>query len=322
MSLSELGWEPGALGLRWSAIDPYLSYLRQDGYNVCQYRFGADSGQPGAYCHATLVERRNGSLAEPFFTKYTPLVFEPSPTEKLSRRERQYIRLSSELAECLKGRLGGRSLNLPPEVVDSRPWRWAGYDVLPMHTYYKSLPFDDEETEGSVRNKIRKAKKNGFRCERVYNPLPEGISICLKDAEERQGFAYDLTLRGIERLIEGAGSNKVRVYVCRDPNGSVAATRVVLSWSSQAIDWIAGTQTNRLGSGATQYLMSFMMNELYDDGIDMLDFGGGNIRSIARAKAVWGCSVVTFYQVRPRSIRGTVRGFGEDAASWWRSWVH
>jgi len=82
------------------------------------------------------------------------------------------------------------SIALPPTVVDTQPFYWNKYKVVPQYTYQHDLSGPDSELErqfsSNVRNSIKKATKDGVRIEecRDYDLVKQLVKITFSRREK------------------------------------------------------------------------------------------------------------------------------------------
>jgi len=291
----------------------YKSPLMLEGWlEFNRYKWGvkplrvrlSEEGKELPAIEAVLYLNRRGRIVQPPLNPYLPIAFHPTPTDKITRLYRQWQSMSKLLAEEFVKRGVKGSIAFPPEVVDVRQWQWSGFLAETRFTFYIDLPFDEKICDYSERKQINKALKRDFICEiATKDTFPEVIG-CLVETEKRQVFRYRLNVKDLETALHLVGEETFRVYVTRSSAGEVACARIVLSSSgSRGIDWVAGTKTKFLNSGATQLLISYVLSDLTRQGATGFDFGGANLPTVSAAKAVWGGKLVPYYVVRPLNLR-------------------
>jgi hypothetical protein len=253
---------------------------------------------------AVLYLDKKGRIVQPPLNPYLPVIFYPTPTDKKTRLYRQWINLSKLLVdEFIKRGVRG-AIAFPPEVVDIRQWQWQGFVGEVRYTFYIELPYNIEIADYSERKQIKKAERNGFTCEVATKQTLFEVIECLAETEARQNFSYRLTIRDLEIALELLGEDTFRVYLCRASSGAVASARIVISAPGmRSIDWVAGTKHKFLNSGATQYLIWCILNDISQQGAIGFDFCGANLPTVSAAKADWGGTLTPYYVVRPFNLR-------------------
>jgi hypothetical protein len=157
-----------------------------------------------------------------------------------------------------------------------------------------------------VRRQIATAARSGFTC-----GLTSDIAAaytCIRESQARAGFDYGLREAELVLALSTAGPETFRVYVCYGADGTPAAARVILHQpGGQALDWLVGTRYAYLSSGATQYLLEFVLSDLAAHGALGFDFEGANLPGVAASKATWGGRLVPFFVIEPPGSRSLAR---------------
>lgn len=294
-------------------IEKHQSPLSLDGWlEFNRYKWGVkplklrltEEGKELPAIEAVLYLDKRGRIVQPPLNPYLPVVFYPTPTDKVTRLYRQWMNTSKLLAgEFMKRGVKG-SVAFPPELIDIRQWQWHGYLGEVRYTFYFDLPYDLELADYSQRKQINKATRTGFICETATKDiLPEVIS-CLNETEARQNFTYRLSVKDLELALDFLGEEIFRIYVCRSNFGEVVSVRIVInSPGMRAIDWVAGTKISYLRSGCTQHLFQNVLADLSIKGATGFDHVGANLPTVSAAKAEWGGRLVPYYVVRPLNLR-------------------
>lgn len=202
---------------------------------------------------------------------------------------------------------------LPPEVLDVRPWQWQGFKAAVHYTYTTNFHFNFDLTDHYVRSHSYQCKQDRYHCDRTTD-LKE-VMACLQDIEARAGFQFLLKLDDLKLAQELMGIEHFRVYACFAPNRKMAAVRIVLyTVHTRAIDWVLGTLSTHLRSGAVQCLTKYCIEDLQLAGANNIDFCGANIQGVALAKANWRGLLVSYYNLDEHNIRQLARWIRD----WWR----
>jgi hypothetical protein len=110
-----------------------------------------------------------GFVRNPPFMPHTGLVI-----NNRAQNGATYLSFNKEVLASLTAllnelRYSVLSISLPPAVVDTQPFFWSKYKVIPAYTYRHDLSASDSDIEkryaSNVRNSIRKATKDGVRVE-------------------------------------------------------------------------------------------------------------------------------------------------------------
>lgn len=255
---------------------------------------------------------RKGRITAPRLSPYIPVHFMSTPTSSIARLDRQWLDVGGLLAEEMRRRGLASVVALAPEVVDVRPWQWAGFNVELRYVFHVQLPLSLATVDAAARKRAAKAGRDGYRVERTTRMAE--VVACLQSTQDRQQFHLDLSETDLEVGMQILGPDTLRAYVCYTPEGEPAAARVVLHHpGTRAIDWAAGINSAHLDSGANQLLISEMLHDLHEAGATAFDFSDATLAPVAAMKANWGGELVPVYAVDG----GRVRALARHARDYW-----
>lgn len=245
-----------------------------------------------------------GKIVHPKVSPYIPVSFTSTPTESPARLGRQWLAVSKLMAEDMRDRGLAGGVPLAPEVTDARSWFWADFYTEVRYTYRHDFPFDETLPDSAVRRQIAKARKNGFRTERVTRM--EDVFECLSASANRKEFNTDVDAHDLYLLRDLVGDDHLRVYVGYSPEGEPACGGVMLHRSGgRALYWVFGTKSKYLQTGVTQSTIRYIFDDLERAGATGIDFLGAMLPGVAAMKASWGATLVPYFRVdggRLRSI--------------------
>ena len=245
---------------------------------------------------------RSGRIWQPPGNVYSPVAFQTSPDTGRQRAYAQWAELSQELAAQMAALKVANTVNLAPDVDDVRAWQWQGLLTNVKYTFYQDFPYELAQANQSVRSRMKKARKAGYRTRRADRLID--VFACLNETERRSGFRdpYSPTqLEMVERLL---GKEHLRSYAAYGPHGEVGAAYVVLhNPGGYALAWIISTRTAHLKTGVTQLLHDHVVADLQDAGAAGFDLVGANMETVAAAKASWGPRLVPYYSVQQYGAR-------------------
>jgi hypothetical protein len=268
-------------------------------------KFALDRGdRPGV--EAILLLNGKGKIVCPRTMPYLPISYRPEPGATKYAQHRDYLKVMGKLADEMCRRGIGQALSFSPEISDVRPWQWGGLVAEVRYTFCYDFPFDPNLIYHSTRRNIKATKKKGFTCHRVEKT--EHVFQCLAQAQERQGFNYQISAEALRRIQALMGPEACRAYVGYSPAGEPVATLIALfAPGARALFWLAGMgRTDCAHYGFNEVLYEFTLQDLCGAGATGVDFVGANIPRVATAKARWGGHLVPFYTVEPR-IRNLLR---------------
>jgi len=293
------------------SLDGWLDFNRiKWGVTAVRTQFRAgNSGLPSI--EAVLYLNKAGRIYHPPRNPYMNVSFTPTATKSGCRVSRQWLEAAGLLVEETIDKGLATSMVLPPEIIDSRPWQWAGFRVGVKYTFYIDFPFTLDHAYNSIRTNVRKAVKAGYFCDKTTDM--QDVYGCLKDTEVRKGFEHQLSLHDLELATELLGDEQLRSYVCYSPTGEPASSCVVLHTpGGRSLYWIAGTKTAHLASKATQLMINFVLEDLQSSGAVGVDLVVANIPSVAFMKANWGGRLMPYYVVDAYTLK--------HLAAWIQDW--
>ena len=246
---------------------------------------------------AVVYRTRSGRIWQPPRNVYLPVAFETAPDTGAHRAYTQWTDLAQELAAQTAASGIKNTVNLLPEVTDVRPWQWEGLLTGVKYTLYQNFPYDITQANQSVRSRIKKARKAGYRCGRADSAAD--VFVCLAETEKRSGFDAAYSLEQLEEAQRFVGPEHFRCYTAYAESGEPAASYVVLhNAGGHALAWVISTRTRHLQSGVTQLLHDHVVQDLQDAGAAGFDLAGANTESISAAKAGWGPRLVPYYHLQ------------------------
>ncbi|MGB8954223.1 MAG: GNAT family N-acetyltransferase [Tumebacillaceae bacterium] len=262
---------------------------------------------------AMLYLNPRGRVVRPPLNPYLAVVFQPTSTTHSFRIASQWMKVAQLFVGKMREFGLSRTLFLPPEIGDVRPWQWAGFRTSVRYTYHLDFPYDLRMADTGVRSRVRRAERLGYVCKRTTDV--RAIWECLKATEERQGFDHHLTVEDLELARRCLGDEHLRGYVCYGPQGEPASAAYVLyAPGGKGIGWLHGAKKEHLSDGAVQLLDAFIIKELQESGAIGFDFVGANLPSVATAKSYWGCELIPYYVIEEPGLLAVMRAL----RAWWR----
>lgn len=260
---------------------------------------------------------KKGRIVQPPLNPYLPMVFHPTPTDKVTNLYKQWQRVAKLLVDEFARRGVKGTIAFPPEVVDIRQWQWNGFLAEVRYTFYLNLcEYDFDLVDSSKRRNINKAKRADFTCQIASEDDLADVASCLAETEERKRFKYGLSAKDLQAGISLLGKEVFRVYVCLFKTEVVSAEVIISLPGMRAIAWLAGTKTNFLKSGSPQLLKDFVLRDLLQQGIKDFDFVGANLPGVSLGKAEWGGTLTPYYAIRSFNLR-TVASLGYRIFKHW-----
>lgn len=271
---------------------------------------GNETNQPSL--EVNLFLNKQGKIVRPPMNPYLPIRFKTTSTSNKFRQNAQWLSICKSLMHEFSEHDLSNTIFLPTQIVDIRPWQWAGLRTSVRYTYVVEFPYNLGQADTEVRRKINKAQKHGYVCERTTNM--RHVFECLLETETRQGFTHQLTLADLELALELISEDHLLAYVAYTPSGEPVSAEIILySPGGYGYGWACGNKKEHLKNGVNQYLMHFAMEDLKSNCAKGLDLCGANIPSVAQAKMSWGVNVKPYYTIDSFSI--------QTLTKWSRDWI-
>jgi hypothetical protein len=305
--------EPSALFL-----DGWLQFNREKwGVEPCPRRYTLN-GKEFPALEAVLYLDRRGRVRLPPRNPYLAIRFVPAPGSESSPRRltKQWLALSAQLAEELRGRGTEGSLVLPPGLIDGRAFQWRGFRVEIRYTYVGRLPHDHATIDSDVRRQCKKARRLGYSANRVTDW--EALHRCLVATERAQGFSHRTAGSDLALCAKYLGPEHFYAFGGFAPDGEMVCADLELHVKGGvALGWAQGTCREHLSNGVTQLVNEFVLDRLTEDGAAGADWVGANMESVAAYKAAWGFDLVPFLVLREHTAINAAR----ETASLVHRWV-
>lgn len=227
-----------------------------------------------------------------------------------------YYKAVLRLLAHLKNSFDRIVLYLHPTFDDKVIFLKNGWGVEDRYTYYIDLRDKDRlhaQFDDSLKRQIRKGSKNGFIIE-AGRPWDERFYESWSRTFQRQGIRPPLGRKSFNKVftyLKDSGIEKT--LTAYDKNGCFAAGVIFLIENKKAYYWASTLSEGYESSGINQLLMWEGLQSLSENGIDMLDFVGADIPSIASYKKKFGGVLTRHYAISVRSsIRSRLIGTGKN----------
>lgn len=285
--------------------DPgWIAFVEQKHQLNHRFLTAGTLGDDTAFAQILVFVNSRGKIRTPRLMPYMPVHLQTTQTTSLTKLQRQWLTLGSELARQMRDIGYGGALSLDPQVQDVRPWQWQGTTAEVRYTMTIELPTQVSNFSHSTRKQIKKALRSGYTAELTDDV--DAIVACLRETEERQSFGYGLTADDLLFLRDHMSEGSLRMYLAKSPDGEPASSRVILAPAGGvAIDLVAGTVTGDLRNGVTQLIIAHALEDLATYGTTSFDYGGANIESVAASKMEWGVQLTPFYTISEVNLRST-----------------
>ena len=256
-----------------------------------------------------LSKRYRSQLVTPPLLPHGGFLHRPVDSDNPARWESARNSSASSLIRFLETRYSSIRLTHSPELVDTREFSWAGWDVGPRYTYRLPLPADRQKLwqrlERRTRTAVRKAEKEGYRFRRLDDPelVRRQYELVYSSSPNPGRPPGESAL--VERFARAASdAGLTEMYVAESPSGAIAAAVVFARASREVFAWVAGADPAFRDSGAASFLYWRFLEQTT---FQSFDFVGANIRGIALFKRGFAGDLVPYFHTqgyRSRWLRG------------------
>jgi len=173
---------------------------------------------------------------------------------KQSVRESLFVEFQAEVDEFIASELRGNYVRVrtSPWLLDSRPLRWAGYEVEPLYTYMIDLTKGVEHVWSNLNRKLRvsieKTRREGVSVEMGDKEDLEFLRNALAARFEAQGFKpqKDYYKAYLHDLYETFHPQNMKIFIAKH-GGERVGGLVALCYKDWAALWIGVPKTDLKG---------------------------------------------------------------------------
>lgn len=235
------------------------------------------------------------------FLLYLGPVIKEYETMKQERRESVFLEIQKEVNRFIFQERGCAyaRVRTVPEIPDSRPFRWTGYQVDPLYTYRLNLEKgSDSVKEGfnrKLRDSIRRAARMGVT---VTEGSSEELQHLLKSLENRyhqQGIRAHDASRYLTRLMDRFSPDNLKVY-CAWYQGERVGGMIATAFKSGMALWIGVPKTSLVGVAPNDLIQWQVIQDAIDKGFQYYELmDGGDNERLRFFKSKYNPELVAWY---------------------------
>lgn len=193
------------------------------------------------------------------------------------------------------------SFSLGREVVDTQPFYWRKFKVIPNYTYILNLRKDEEvlkrDMSSSLRNDLRKAQKDGLQVERS-NDLNQVKSLAEKTFSRQDMRTNEYLGRVLFQFADQSNSFAFITY----QNGQPSATAFCVHDERTAYYLLGGYDHENKHHGAGPLAVWSSIQYAKDLGLEWFDFEGSMVPRIEQFFRGFGGELVPYYRVNKAKL--------------------
>ena len=187
-----------------------------------------------------------------------------------------------------------------PNLIDSRPFKWLGYDVEPRYTYILKLNRDMEEIwrgfHKNLRRGIEKARRSGI--------------IVREGSKDDLNYIYDLLIKrnrihtSKEFVLEvfKKFQPNVKVFIA-EKNGEKLSGIVNICYNKKVSFWIGSPKFSYRGINPNELVFYESIKWAKENGFKYYEIMGADDLSLFEFKRKFNGDLVTFFTARKYSPR-------------------
>lgn len=196
-----------------------------------------------------------------------------------------------------------RHINLVPNFIDIRAFKWSKYIIQSNYTFIMNLndplEYIYKNFSKDLRNKLRIAEKRNLSfipgdslsdlhrmLERRYNEQNLSIPIISKDY--------------LSDLIKSFPDN-IYIYYIVDGNGEVITATATQEYKSRFLDWIGSPKSE---NGANEYMEWSLLQQAKLNNYHLFDFVGANNNNISVFKSKFSPQLQVYFSVSKKNLLG------------------
>ncbi len=235
------------------------------------------------------------------FLLYLGPVIRGYETMKQEKRESVSLEVQKEVNRFIFQERGCAyaRVRTAPEMPDSRPFRWTGYQVDPLYTYRLNLEKGSDPVKEGFNRKLRDSIR---RAERVGVTVTEGgpeelqhLIQSLKNRYHQQGIRPRDASSYLTRLMERFSPGYFKVY-CAWYQGERVGGMIATAFKSGMALWIGVPKTSLVGIAPNDLVQWQVIRDAIDRGFQYYELmDGGDNERLRFFKSKYNPDLVAWY---------------------------
>lgn len=194
------------------------------------------------------------------------------------------------------------SIALPPEIIDTQPFFWNKFKVIPNYTYRLKLSQSAEEIEKRFspehRNSIKKALKDGVEVQRCSD-YSQVKKIILKTFSKKSEQVNESNINDI--LFKVANESNSFAFTA-SLNGEVIAAAFCLFDKKYCYYLLGGYSSDSRQHGAGALCVYNCILKAKEKNVEVFDFEGSMIPEVEHYFRSFGGELVPYYTVNKAKL--------------------
>ncbi|WP_332898101.1 lipid II:glycine glycyltransferase FemX [Haladaptatus sp. CMSO5] len=186
---------------------------------------------------------------------------------------------------------------------DVRPYLWQDFEILPRYTYQVDLTPGIEELfaqfSSDARYNIRKATNQGISVEIGGVEAIKRIIAQVSERHHAQGKSFPVNASLVTDLYNRLPAGSVLPYEAY-LNGTYVGGNIVVSFGNTVCAWFGGVAPE-VDVPVNECLDWRIITDATNDGMELYDFLGANVRRINRYKAKFNPELRPYFNIERAS---------------------
>jgi len=221
---------------------------------------------------------------------------------KQSKRESRLLSVIKEVDSFIQSELDPNFIMFStiPDLIDSRPFKWLGYDVEPRYTYILKLNRGMEEIwksfHKSLRRGIEKARRSGIIVREGFKDDLEHIYDLLR-SRNRIHTSKEFVLEVFKKF-----KSNVKVFIA-EKDGERLSGIVNICYDKKVNFWIGSPKFNYRGVNPNEIVFYESIKWAKENGFKYYEIMGADDFSLFEFKRKFNCDLSMFLTARKYSPR-------------------
>lgn len=226
---------------------------------------------------------------------------------KQDKKEGLYIEIQEEVDKYIfeKNKCIFTRIRTSPGILDSRPLRWAGYEIEPFYTY--RIPLTDdiksvwEKFDGKLRVKIKKAIQEGVTVRLGDWEDLEFIHTALFQRYKAQGLKPTNYTKYLHTLYESFYADNMKIFIA-EFKGERAGGIITLCFKDVMYHWVGVPKSTLEGISPNDLIQWEAIKWAIEHGFKIYEImDAGDDPRLRVFKSKWNPDLVPWYSAKKHS---------------------
>lgn len=219
---------------------------------------------------------------------------------KPSKREKLSVDFQKEVDKFIFKDLKASYTNIStsPGLIDSRPFRWTGYNVEPLYTGILSLEPDLESIwrnfDINTRNNIKKTEKRDISVVEGTKEDIGDIYNSLVDRRKAQSETQRSSVEYLKEVVEAFYPENINILIAKHKKKTMTGN-ILLYYKDTAYNWVGNAKIKLKGAHINDLVQWKTIQWVYEKGFKYYDLVDVNKRSLGHFKSHFNPTIVPYF---------------------------